>query len=121
MTRHSGKILTSHAGSLPRPESLIELNRAHQAGETDDEAGFQAALSQAVADVVARQAAIGITVPGDGEFGKAMGQKVNYGGLVELFVLPARRARSGRPEAVRHAGGAIDARERAADELRRPS
>ncbi len=79
MTRDSGKILTSHAGSLPRPDALIELNRARQAGETDDETGFQEALAGAVADVVARQRAAGITIPGDGEFGKAMGQKVNYG------------------------------------------
>jgi 5-methyltetrahydropteroyltriglutamate--homocysteine methyltransferase len=72
-------ILTSHAGSLPRPDDLIELYRARQAGETDDEAGFQQALRVAVTDVVARQAAAGITVTGDGEYGKAMGQKVNYG------------------------------------------
>ena len=79
MTRDSGKILTSHARSLPRPDALIELNRARQAGETDDEVGFQEALAGAVAEIVAREKTVGITVPGDGEFGKAMGQKVNYG------------------------------------------
>ena len=35
-------------------------------------------LSQAVADVVRRQVAAGISVPGDGEYGKSMGSKVNY-------------------------------------------
>jgi 5-methyltetrahydropteroyltriglutamate--homocysteine methyltransferase len=104
------QILTSHAGSLPRPDSLIEANRARQAGETDDEAGFQSELRQAVVDVVARQRQAGITVPGDGEFGKAMGQKVNYGawwsysfnrlgGLSpdgpKLFDLPAVRSSPG--------------------------
>ncbi len=59
-------ILTSHAGSLPRPDDLISLYRARQRNESDDETGFQHALHQAVADVVAKQIEIGITVPGDG-------------------------------------------------------
>jgi 5-methyltetrahydropteroyltriglutamate--homocysteine methyltransferase len=110
MQQSTSHILTSHAGSLPRPDSLIEANRARQAGETDDEAGFQSVLRQAVVDVVARQQKAGITVPGDGEFGKSMGQKVNYGawwsysfnrlgGLSpdgpKLFDLPAVRSSPG--------------------------
>ena len=71
-------ILTSHAGSLPRPDDLIEANRAREAGETTDEASFQATLRKAVIDVVRRQKDAGIDVPGDGEFGKSMGHKVNY-------------------------------------------
>ena len=80
--RHStDAILTSHAGSLPRPDELIELNRIRQEGEDPnfDEAAFQTELTNAVRDVVAKQVAAGVTVPGDGEFGKAMGHKVNYG------------------------------------------
>jgi 5-methyltetrahydropteroyltriglutamate--homocysteine methyltransferase len=102
-------ILTSHAGSLPRPDDLIELNRARQAGETQDEAGFQARLASAVTEVVRRQRAAGIDVPGDGEYGKAMGQRVNYGawwsysfqrlgGLelgVEIYKAPPRRSAPG--------------------------
>ncbi len=72
-------ILTSHAGSLPRPDELIEAYRARAAGEAADEARFQSVLAGAVADVVRRQRAAGIDVPGDGEFGKAMAQRVNYG------------------------------------------
>src|SRR5438477_125761 len=53
MQRSSTKILTSHAGSLPRPDALIEANRARAAGEASDEAAFQAQLEAAVADVVA--------------------------------------------------------------------
>ena len=71
-------ILTSQAGSLPRPDDLIEANRAREAGETTDERAFQAKLQKAVMDVVRRQKDIGIDVPGDGEFGKSMGHKVNY-------------------------------------------
>jgi len=73
------RILTSHVGSLPRPDSLIEANRKREAGEPIDEAQFQQILHGSVADVVRRQKAAGIDVPGDGEFGKAMGHRVNYG------------------------------------------
>jgi len=66
-------ILTSHAGSLPRPDELIE------AWAADDEGALQEKLRVAVADVVRRQKGAGIDVPGDGEFGKPMAQRVNYG------------------------------------------
>ena len=72
-------ILTSQAGSLPRPDDLIEANRAREAGETTDEKRFQQHLRSAVVDVVRRQKDIGIDIPGDGEFGKSMGSRVNYG------------------------------------------
>src|ERR1700730_10874037 len=71
-------ILTSHAGSLPRPDDLIEANRARDSGQTADDRRFEDHLKAAVADVVSQQKAIGIDVPGDGEFGKSMGHKVNY-------------------------------------------
>jgi 5-methyltetrahydropteroyltriglutamate--homocysteine methyltransferase len=77
MKRSSDSILTSHAGSLPRPDDLIEVNALREAGKVD-EASFQKKLTQSVADVVRRQVAAGITVPGDGEYGKSMGSKVNY-------------------------------------------
>jgi 5-methyltetrahydropteroyltriglutamate--homocysteine methyltransferase len=72
-------IVTTHAGSLPRPDDLIELVRARQDGESKDEAGYQQRLAAAVQEVVRRQRECGITVPGDGEYGKEMGQRVNYG------------------------------------------
>ena len=104
------RILTTQAGSLPRPDDLIELNRARQAGESTDERAYQARLGAAVVDVVGRQHAVGIDVAGDGEYGKAMGQRVNYGawwsysfqrlgGLelgMELYRIPARRSEPGR-------------------------
>ena len=73
------RILTSHAGSLPRPDALIEANRKRAAAGGIDEATFQGQLRSAVADVVARQTAAGIDLPGDGEFGKSMGSRINYG------------------------------------------
>jgi len=104
------RIRTTQAGSLPRPDDLIELNRARQAGESTDERAYQTRLGAAVVEVVRRQHAVGIDVPGDGEYGKAMGQRVNYGawwsysfqrlgGLelgMELYRVPARRSEPGR-------------------------
>ncbi len=54
------RILTSHAGSLPRPEDLIALNGGRSGGELPDEDGYLGSLRAAVADVVARQRGIGI-------------------------------------------------------------
>jgi 5-methyltetrahydropteroyltriglutamate--homocysteine methyltransferase len=110
MKHSSGRILTTHVGSLPRPEDLIELNRRRQEGEPVDEAAFQHRFERAVADVVARQKALGIDIPGDGEYGKAMGARVNYGawwsysfqrlgGLTfgtEIYRQPARRSEPGK-------------------------
>ena len=78
--RHSiGRIRTSHAGSLPRPDDLIELNRDCGKAGFDHEAAFQERLHSAVADIVTRQHELGIDVLGDGEYGKAMGHRANYG------------------------------------------
>jgi 5-methyltetrahydropteroyltriglutamate--homocysteine methyltransferase len=110
MRSSTDRILTSHAGSLPRPDDLIEANRARAAGETADEAGFQARLGAAVSEVVRRQKELGIALPGDGEYGKSMGHRVNYGawwsysfqrlGGLELsgpglYDFPVRRSRPG--------------------------
>ncbi len=79
MRASDDRILTTHAGSLPRPDPLIEANRAREAGEAIDEGELQETLRAAVAEIVRRQRDAGIAVPGDGEFGKSMGTRVNYG------------------------------------------
>jgi 5-methyltetrahydropteroyltriglutamate--homocysteine methyltransferase len=73
------RILTSHAGSLPRPDELIDLNRRRGLGETVDEAAYAQELQDATVDVVRKQRELGIDLPNDGEYGHAMGQKVDYG------------------------------------------
>src|SRR3984957_1614249 len=73
------RILTSHAGSLPRPESLISLNELRAAGEFTDEDTYRGELSAAVTDVVAHQHEIGIDLVNDGEYGHSMGQRYDYG------------------------------------------
>src|SRR5712691_5053562 len=110
MKQNRDHILTSHAGSLPRPDDVIEANRARESGQASDERRFQAQLHSSVADVVRRRKDLGIAIPGDGEFGKSMGHKVNYrawwsysfqrlGGLelgaAGLYDMPAHRSRPG--------------------------
>jgi 5-methyltetrahydropteroyltriglutamate--homocysteine methyltransferase len=70
------RILTSHAGSLPRPEDLIALNEQRAAGDFTNEAEYLARLRAAVADVVARQRETGIDLVNDGEYGHSMGMDV---------------------------------------------
>jgi 5-methyltetrahydropteroyltriglutamate--homocysteine methyltransferase len=79
MRTSADHILTSHAGSLPRPDDLIEANQAREAGSATNESEFQQKLRAAVGDVVRRQRELGIDIAGDGEFGKSIGQRVNYG------------------------------------------
>tara|TARA_A100001391_G_scaffold273_3_gene678 strand:+ start:1770 stop:2891 length:1122 start_codon:yes stop_codon:yes gene_type:complete len=61
---------TSHTGSLPRPDYLLDLMFAREGGEEVDPAALDAAVERATADVVARQIAAGLTVVNDGEMSK---------------------------------------------------
>jgi 5-methyltetrahydropteroyltriglutamate--homocysteine methyltransferase len=66
------RILTTHVGSLIRPPDLVAFLRDKQDGKMVDGHAFEACLSNAVGDVVRRQADIGIDVVSDGEFGKTI-------------------------------------------------
>src|ERR1051326_1599707 len=79
MRRSTDRTLTSHVGSLPRPQALIDANRAREAGDATDEAGFRHLLQAAVTDVVRQQRELGVDVPNDGEFGKSVTHRVHYG------------------------------------------
>jgi 5-methyltetrahydropteroyltriglutamate--homocysteine methyltransferase len=72
MERSTDRILTTHVGSLIRPEPLKAFIRAKQSGQAFDVAAYKACLTQAVADVVRHQADVGIDIPSDGEFGKGI-------------------------------------------------
>ena len=79
MKASTDHIATSHVGSLPRPDGLIAAHHGHETGAPFDETAFQQTLRAAVAAVVRQQRDIGIDIPGDGEFGKPMAQRVQYG------------------------------------------
>jgi 5-methyltetrahydropteroyltriglutamate--homocysteine methyltransferase len=64
MTR---RILTTHAGSLPRPAMLVDLYARRAAGEAVDESLLAAEGTAATARVVERQRAAGVDIPSDGE------------------------------------------------------
>jgi 5-methyltetrahydropteroyltriglutamate--homocysteine methyltransferase len=69
MKRSTDRILTTHAGSLPRPDDLAAMIRQKQEGGTPDP-GFAARVKTAVAEVVRRQAEAGIDIVADGEMGR---------------------------------------------------
>lgn len=71
MKRSAERILTTHAGSLPRPEALREA-WALPASGAGEEARLDALLRSSVAEVVKAQKDAGVDLPNDGEFGKPM-------------------------------------------------
>src|SRR5215470_11365024 len=70
--RSSDRILTTHVGSLIRPPALRAFLSAKEASEPFDPAAYAKCLKDSVAEVVRKQADIGIDVISDGEFGKAI-------------------------------------------------
>ncbi|MEP7243669.1 MAG: cobalamin-independent methionine synthase II family protein [Gammaproteobacteria bacterium] len=65
------RILTTHVGSLIRPPEFVALLREKEKGNAVP--GFETALTAAVSKIVQEQAAVGIDVVSDGEFGKGIG------------------------------------------------
>jgi 5-methyltetrahydropteroyltriglutamate--homocysteine methyltransferase len=72
MRRSSERILTTHVGSLIRPDPLLPFIRAKQSGQPYDHQSYQECLAASVLEVVRQQATAGIDVPSDGEFGKSI-------------------------------------------------
>jgi 5-methyltetrahydropteroyltriglutamate--homocysteine methyltransferase len=72
MKLSSDRILTTHVGSLIRPPELQEFLRAKQAHKPYDEVAYAKCLKGSVAEVVRKQAEVGVDVISDGEFGKSI-------------------------------------------------
>lgn len=70
MKRSTDRILTTHVGSLPRPDALIELMFARAEGQAVDAELLEQRTQEAVREVVARQKEAGIDVVSDGEMSK---------------------------------------------------
>jgi 5-methyltetrahydropteroyltriglutamate--homocysteine methyltransferase len=72
MKRSDTRILTTHVGSLIRPQPLQEFLRAKQAGKPFDKPAYEKCLTESVETIVRQQAQAGIDVVSDGEFGKSI-------------------------------------------------
>ena len=70
MKRSTERILTTHAGSLARPDDLRDLLIARDTGRPYDHAAFASRVRRAVAEVVRQQVAVGLDIVNDGEESK---------------------------------------------------
>jgi len=70
MRASTGRILTTHVGSLPRSQAVTDVLFAREKGEIRDRAAAASVITDAVAQVVRRQVATGIDVVSDGETNK---------------------------------------------------
>ncbi|MFT7107502.1 MAG: 5-methyltetrahydropteroyltriglutamate--homocysteine methyltransferase [Yoonia sp.] len=64
------KVLTTHVGSLPRSQEVVDFIFAREHGKEYDSAAFDAAMTSAVSETVAKQVAAGIDIVSDGETSK---------------------------------------------------
>ena len=70
MKRSENRILTTHTGSLPRPDDLVGLLMQRDRGELTDIGAFEGRVAEATREVVRKQREAGIDVVNDGEWGK---------------------------------------------------
>src|SRR5688572_33015749 len=70
MRASTGRILTTHVGSLPRSEAVTDVLFGRERGEIADARAAAGVITSAVADVVRRQVETGIDVVSDGETSK---------------------------------------------------
>ena len=68
--RSDGRILTTHVGSLPRPQSVVDQVFAEDRGEAVDRVVYEQVIGEAVAAVVKQQADCGVDIVSDGEMSK---------------------------------------------------
>ena len=70
MLYSNDRILTTHAGSLPRPLDLRDMVIARTGGQPYDQAALDIRLTSAVAEVVKQQIECGLDIVNDGELSK---------------------------------------------------
>ena len=71
MLYSTDRIMTTHAGSLPRPQDLREMVFAKARGDRVDQAALDARLQSAVAEIVKKQVDCGLDSVNDGELSKS--------------------------------------------------
>jgi 5-methyltetrahydropteroyltriglutamate--homocysteine methyltransferase len=70
MKTSTDRILTTHVGSLPRPQGVVDLLFAQDRGEAYDQAKFDETMRRAVSDTVKKQQECGVDIVSDGETSK---------------------------------------------------
>jgi len=84
--------LTTHTGSLPRPDDLIRAMFAKEEGVPVDRAALAGRIGEAVAEVVKKQAEAGVDLVNDGEMSKpsyatyVKDRLTGFGGTSNIFV-----------------------------------
>jgi len=92
MKRSTERFLTTHTGSLPRPEDLIRMMYAKEEGVPVDRAALADRIRSAVDEVVGKQAAAGVDIVNDGEMSKpsyatyVKDRLAGFGGTGNTFV-----------------------------------
>src|SRR5476649_1606648 len=92
MQRSIERFLTTHTGSLPRPEDLIRIMYAKEEGVPVEPAALAAKVRAAVAEVVRKQVAAGVDLVNDGEMSKpsyatyVKDRLAGFGGTGNTFV-----------------------------------
>jgi 5-methyltetrahydropteroyltriglutamate--homocysteine methyltransferase len=87
MKHGTGRILTTHTGSLPRPADLVEMLNSKELGEGYDPRAFADRIRRAISEIVRRQVDTGIDIVGDGEHSKVNWMayaRGRLGGLEEI-------------------------------------
>jgi 5-methyltetrahydropteroyltriglutamate--homocysteine methyltransferase len=92
MIRSTERFLTTHTGSLPRPDDLVRVMYAKEEGVPVERAALAARIRSAVADAVRRQRDAGIDIVNDGEMSKpsyatyVKDRLAGFGGTGNTFV-----------------------------------
>jgi 5-methyltetrahydropteroyltriglutamate--homocysteine methyltransferase len=97
MKRSTERILVTHAGSLARPDDLMQMNVAKNEAQPYDHEAYAKRLRAAVAEVVQNQVQCGVDIVNDGELGKSNFSRYTrerLSGFVERPVSPDFRPTS---------------------------
>ncbi|HYU68988.1 MAG TPA: hypothetical protein VEL09_06610, partial [Burkholderiales bacterium] len=70
MKRSTERFLTTHTGSLPRPEDLVRMMYAKEEGVPVDHKALAERIRSAVEEIVHKQAGEGVDIVNDGEMSK---------------------------------------------------
>jgi len=70
MRRSTDRILTTHTGSLPRTQNVVAQLLEQKAGTTTNPAALDAAVREAIAEMIGKQQAAGVDIINDGEQGR---------------------------------------------------